>query len=991
MSIQPLPPEVVAQIKSSTTITSLNGVVCELLKNSLDASSKRVESIIDYGRGSCVVEDDGMGILPSEFGEDGGLGKLYHSSKLANHTPLHGCRGTFLASLSALSLLSVTSHHHLHHSHNTLTMHKSVVVSRQTPSPPKLHLASFSHGTRVTVRDLFGNMPVRVKQRAMSAEKSGGNSKEWEELRRYLALLLLAWPKTVAVTIREAGTNEKLLIRGYSGDSASVSYNQIDVSTVCSILSQASLVSIEDKPFWVSARASTPKIAITSALSLLPSATKHTQFISFGIQPLFSHDTCSVLHDEINRMFLNSSFGNDEEAVELDASEIDRRAKDKRYKGDGFTNKELRGGKKSIYRWPMFYINIQQNLRLADGRGLDVDGILDDKGSSLGAIMELLQAMIWEFLTKHHFRPKASRSRRSKTSTTAEDANASVLDDPGFPAISATNIHARSASISTERKNSVFSPLSPISMATNMNAPSSQREPSRLDTPFDVWTRVKIGSRPTEFALSELLQQTSDTAKIPRPCSAPPSSTSRISTPIPDTNFRSATPLLSNKGKIIRQPFEDVAFSAGKFRTSIPKGPQQTLQAHDHSRLPGEDLIAWTNPVTRVKSLVNQRTGLTVRADKAKSSYTNTASSSTTHKETNFQRPANTNVSGTEGPSPWLNNILKTWNNPVFCPAEPSIPRVSFDGSEASTQEILHGRGRHCSQLDIDRAFKQSSAGIDGRISKAALNRAEVICQVDTKFILVKLESAKTVGAADSGGGTLLVLIDQHAADERIRIETLLEEFFAPPVTGTSMPTESGVRTSLLGKPIDFEISSKEARLLYKYKEYFARWGIIFEFLNEIHPETTSKGTALQRLIVLSLPPSIIERCKLDPRLLIDLIRTEAWKIHDRGAQPLPAAEGDWLQRIHNCPRGIIDMLNSRACRSAIMFNDELSKEQCEALVGRLAKCKFPFQCAHGRPSLVPLVDLGRMDMRASKQLCNGHGPSGSFGANFNKWQGNMK
>jgi DNA mismatch repair protein MLH3 len=80
MSIQPLPPEVVAQIKSSTTITSLNGVVCELLKNSLDASSKRVESIIDYGRGSCVVEDDGMGILPSEFGEDGGLGKPYREN-----------------------------------------------------------------------------------------------------------------------------------------------------------------------------------------------------------------------------------------------------------------------------------------------------------------------------------------------------------------------------------------------------------------------------------------------------------------------------------------------------------------------------------------------------------------------------------------------------------------------------------------------------------------------------------------------------------------------------------------------------------------------------------------------------------------------------------------------------------------------------------------------------------------------------------------------
>jgi DNA mismatch repair protein MLH3 len=41
------------------------------------------------------------------------------------------------------------------------------------------------------------------------------------------------------------------------------------------------------------------------------------------------------------------------------------------------------------------------------------------------------------------------------------------------------------------------------------------------------------------------------------------------------------------------------------------------------------------------------------------------------------------------------------------------------------------------------------------------------------------------------------------------------------------------------------------------------------------------------------------------------------------------------------------------------MFNDNLSKEQCQELVLRLADCVFPFQCAHGRPSMVPLVDLG--------------------------------
>lgn len=77
MSIQPLPPEVVAQVKSSTTIVSLNGVIIELLKNALDAGSTRVDITVDYRKGDCVVEDDGLGILPSEFADNGGLGKSY--------------------------------------------------------------------------------------------------------------------------------------------------------------------------------------------------------------------------------------------------------------------------------------------------------------------------------------------------------------------------------------------------------------------------------------------------------------------------------------------------------------------------------------------------------------------------------------------------------------------------------------------------------------------------------------------------------------------------------------------------------------------------------------------------------------------------------------------------------------------------------------------------------------------------------------------------
>lgn len=67
------------------------------------------------------------------------------------------------------------------------------------------------------------------------------------------------------------------------------------------------------------------------------------------------------------------------------------------------------------------------------------------------------------------------------------------------------------------------------------------------------------------------------------------------------------------------------------------------------------------------------------------------------------------------------------------------------------------------------------------------------------------------------------------------------------------------------------------------------------------------------------------------------------------------------------------------------MFNDRLTKPQCERLVKQLATTAFPFQCAHGRrvplhvlgpiqrclhldrPSLVPLIDISG----ASKKQAN--------------------
>lgn len=53
----------------------------------------------------------------------------------------------------------------------------------------------------------------------------------------------------------------------------------------------------------------------------------------------------------------------------------------------------------------------------------------------------------------------------------------------------------------------------------------------------------------------------------------------------------------------------------------------------------------------------------------------------------------------------------------------------------------------------------------------------------------------------------------------------------------------------------------------------------------------------------------------------------------------------------------------------AIMFNDVLSRDECEALVRRLSRCSFPFQCAHGRPSMVPLVDVRSLGAKKETPL----------------------
>jgi len=61
-------------------------------------------------------------------------------------------------------------------------------------------------------------------------------------------------------------------------------------------------------------------------------------------------------------------------------------------------------------------------------------------------------------------------------------------------------------------------------------------------------------------------------------------------------------------------------------------------------------------------------------------------------------------------------------------------------------------------------------------------------------------------------------------------------------------------------------------------------------------------------------------------------------------------------------PPQVHRILASKACRRAIMFGDMLDATQCQALLTKLAGCAMPFQCAHGRPSIAPMLQLPTAD-----------------------------
>ena len=802
------------------------------------------------------------------------------TSKHGLDISVHGKNGSFLASVASLSLLSIISHHRDYTSHSSLSLHYSRPVIRLIPAPDHQKLSNKAHGTKVVVRNLFGNMPVRVKQRV--AEFSDGakqGEKEVERLRKQVTALLIAWPRKITLTLTiGGGKKQRLMIHNRTQarmsetslfhDARNDTFpregdtGRLDLGWIMSVLTQAGYVDFEDRKTWLKTTARTSAVSVKGIISTKPAPTRQVQIFSLGVRPIGDVPNGSVLHDEINDLFAKSNFGNAE--LYDDLKDV-KHANDRRFKQDGFTNKELKGGSKGIDRWPMFFIRIDLTH--------ENDPCKLERENVLASILKVIKAMVERFLQDNNFRPRI-RSRRT-------------------------------GRLPTRR-------------------PSAQQHPITVPNPFSDWSRVKTSRSYQGTAPSPKAKIDTDSAR---------------------------------DESLVTQPF-----------TPILVEQDSTMQREDTPDIvqDKDPIVEWKDPITKATVFINGRTGMACkRSSTLERPHTAPPAlrSSPLSRTRLSLRPST--ALNTPRAGSWASDFLANWMNPVFANTETPIPQVPNE-TNAEPADLL--RKCHDHQLVTSAAFGQPNNIASLRLHKGALANPHVISQVDQKYILAKLPT--------SNGSHTLVLVDQHAADERVRVEALIEELYTrPPTTITKL--------------LSFELTTREGHLLEEKQAYLSGFGIQYSISSNAGAKGSATAAIRCTINVTSLPEVIAERCRLQPPILLNLLRSIAWSDASTSAVPArPNLDVDSDKAATSVrplpPKELLDLINSRACRSAIMFNDILTREESSELMAKLSKTKMPFQCAHGRNSMVPLLDLGQ---QAASVESEGEEGEESFVEAWKRWR----
>lgn len=207
---------------------------------------------------------------------------------------------------------------------------------------------------------------------------------------------------------------------------------------------------------------------------------------------------------------------------------------------------------------------------------------------------------------------------------------------------------------------------------------------------------------------------------------------------------------------------------------------------------------------------------------------------------------------------------------------------------------------------DADRKF--SGGGEQTRLGPNPPD--ESFDSLPSMHVLGQLHDTYVVAETDGG----LVLVDQHAADERINYERLKADF------------EGETTTQALADPVELELTAREAELFADRGEALTRLGFR---VNETGERTVE---------VTTLPGIIAETA--GPGLVRDAL--SAFVESDGAGADTVEAAADAL-------------LGDLACYPSVTGNTSLTEGSIRELLSALDDCENPYACPHGRPVVIEL------------------------------------
>ena len=270
-----------------------------------------------------------------------------------------------------------------------------------------------------------------------------------------------------------------------------------------------------------------------------------------------------------------------------------------------------------------------------------------------------------------------------------------------------------------------------------------------------------------------------------------------------------------------------------------------------------------------------------------------------------------------------LSDNFGIWNNPVL-----GVNNQANLPSLASSKSLLPRKS-------FDSIYNTFS------FSKAMLKKVIVFGQVDDKFISCIFNS-KT-------DGDILVLVDQHAVHERIRLEKLLKQIGYYKTDEKEKHLKSLV--TRLFPPAHICFCESEIDLVRRYQIELQEVGLLFS--------VSSQQKSSHSIVLRSIPCVFVNVCEYQPEAKGSVINSALVK-------DFILEQIKFICSTHGkCSLSsstLFKAMASHACHGAIKFGDKLSLETCKKLMEELSECDLPFQCAHGRPSVAPLFKINHLN-----------------------------